>query len=185
MPEMLDLQTLGMALQNAGAQQQAQQAQQGTILGQDPEALRSIGLMLAEALDPQGFGGNLARGTRKLQQSQILGQERERQQQGLHGALGLTPDGVPGPTKMTIDANGRVTTVGNVGPNGPVQGFTQSGMTGGTGQTQTMGQQFQQPTVRPPEGLPQQQAGLGGGLQSPFPQAQRLPRAQDLAGLLR
>ena len=165
------------------------QAGQSDTGGIDRDALISLGYMLAEALDPQGFGGNLARGGRKLQQSNILAQERERQQQGLQGALGLTPEGVPGPTKLTIDANGRVTTVGNVGPNGSVQGFGQTGATGQTGQTQSTLEQFRQPTQKSMAGLQQPTPtptpeAPGGSLQSPFARAQQRRRL-ELADLLR
>lgn len=101
-----------------GLGQALAQPQGGTggnqFLGMDPDALRSLAFTLAQAIDPQGVGGRLAQGGRAFQQSSILAGEREQQQQGLQ-ALGLTPQGVPGPTKMTIGADGTFTATGNLG----------------------------------------------------------------------
>lgn len=115
-PELLR-QLAGTLQQGQGQGQEQVQQQQGG--GFDPASLQALGFAIAQALDPEGFGGRLAAGARPILQSGILAEQRGQQQQTLADLLRPTPDGVAGPTKVTLGADGKFTATGDLQTTAP------------------------------------------------------------------
>jgi hypothetical protein len=118
-PELLR-QLAGTLQQGQGQGQEQVQPQQAG--GFDPASLQALGFAIAQALDPEGFGGRLAAGARPILQSGILAEQRGQQQQTLADLLRPTPDGVAGPTKVTLGADGKFTATGDLQTTAPQAG---------------------------------------------------------------
>lgn len=133
MRAMMGLEPEPMTAEQPVVQGQQQQAGGGMFSGMDPNDVSIMLGQLAQAIAPDYWAGRVGgaaaqMGARKKQQqqeqqrAQVLAGEAEQQQSQIARALGLTPDGQAGPTKMTIGADGRFTTTGQVEGTAPPTG---------------------------------------------------------------
>lgn len=140
----------------------AQQAQQPATAvepktGSSGPALASLAGQLASAISPSTWGGRIGQVAAGSAQAQLMAQQQAQQRQALLQQLGLTPEGAAGPTTATINADGTITTKGNL-------------VDASTGQPQQNVPQAQpQPVTQPP--VPALQAGGPPVQTSPFVQA--------------
>lgn len=140
----------------------AQQAQQPATAvepktGLSGPALASLAGQLASAIAPSYWGGRVGQVAAGSAQAQLMAQQLAQQKQKMIQDLGLTPDGVAGPTTATINADGTITTKGNL-------------VDASAGQPQQNVPQAQpQPVTQPP--TPALQAGGPPVQTSPFDQA--------------